>query len=404
METVKTPHPPPRQDKHPDTEKRRGRRRMYGMVAAFAAAAVGAGFFIAPNVNLAGTAAVQYTGTEMSLPTRWANHPVSDPVAAIKRLADSDGNPTNRVGSHLNHPLDYWTIAGNTEFHVQSIATLDRGDQGFFHVLSHSGRSTGKLMFFKNNQQIGNLPTTGRHHPGGMQVVGDYLFVGFDAYKTSPPGVYVYDLTPLFADRGNPRLPAEGRRVITAEGGVPLAAAASVPGDVRFGAQDQGWSADATRTRYVVAIPGYGTGRVALYVSDANVAISDPQFTMRHVETLELQLQDGTKPKYDGGVLVSEPDGSLWLIGMRAKDQNSKQNWLDAFALTARGTTAQQPVVPTHSEKLLTQGGNAAHGVNFRWGGHLAVLPNDGLRVEAVERDIGPTGSRKVYTNTFHNF
>ena len=347
---------------------------------------------ITPGVNLFGqmdepeNVDVIVAGTDMDLATRYTNFTVSDPKTNLLNLS------TKTEKAFIKTPEQGYIASKN---HIQGYAVHDRGDAGMFHIFSHEAQGTGFIYIAKGENggaKIArfNVPE-GYHHPAGMQIIGDYLFVA--AEKSGGGAVLMYDLTPVYNDSKAPDGPVT---LVTTTGG-SSASSVGITNVSKWNGVDG--------LRYVMAVHNYDKRTVDLYVSapEATLAKANSD-TFTHVKTIK---HDNNS--YDNMALVSSPNNDVWMAGFRTSYSGSKaenQSYADIYQLVNGGSSNIAATINSVAQKKFeTKQGSPVglFGVHFRWGVGLNIYENNKLRLNVSERDFGDGQGGGVDVNFFFN-
>lgn len=400
------------------------------------------------------------SGTEMSLPTRWANFSLTDPPTAFNALS------TRIAKDDVSHPgISYDT---NTEHHIQSYSFYNRGNHlQQFHIFDANESKTGTIYITKNkdNKTYGGTKITrfdaptGFAHPAGMQIIGDYLLVAMEGKQESTNAqgkktqqdvgaVFMYNLTSVYKDPekccgdnknqapSTPagRTPKELIRIVGTASAASSVGITAISGDFKYSPYDKGYYWP-TPTRYVIAVHHYEKS-VTLYISKQGVTLADANsgsFEKLATYPLPAKCPNDGSCSYDSMALLSDQQSNVWLIGFRSKGiTNSFADYADLYKLsnvTYRSSSTvhdvdvdMYPNGRTLNEKLTlpgnvtvgrfgtkqftTQHGNIAAwaGPHFRWGPGLTIYEDNKLRLNVTERNWGTAGANKVWVNWFFSY
>lgn len=359
-----------------------------------------------PPANVASTCA----GTEPSIPTRCVNFHVANPAGAFLRFGTRD-NPTRRVQASISHPgISYDTTASH---HIQSYTFYDRGKG--FHIFDANQTYNGQI-YIAEGEKGGTQVTrfnTGFPHPGGMQIIGDYLLVGME--KGNAGAVYMYDLTRVYQHPGsccgtkknqppsNPvnLLNTTGKSSASAVGITNVSASREFSSSDPF--KDSYSHGPLSGIRYVMAVHTYGKS-VALYISKPGVTLADPS----RLDFKQLTSFAATN-SYDSMALLSQPDGSVWMMGFRSyytAHPATFQDYADLWRLTTISSGEVYIInqfVEARNFKTVS-GTSGVNGPHFRWGPGLNISGSDRLRLNVPETNWGTAPGRKVTVNWFFNY
>jgi len=340
---------------------------------------------IMPGKNLFGTMASM--GTSMSQTTRYAHFKIANPENAFSMLA----HPVQRNKGYVKTPgLVYDPNAGD---HIQGYVFYNRGSGKMYHIFSHNNKNQGFIYIAKDKPAskiaMIDLPS-GYNHPGGMQIIGDYLFVAAEGSGKS--AVFMYDLTPVYMYDDPPGKPVT--LISLSEGG-----AASAVGITDIPCNATGG------IRYVLAINNHGSQTVSLYLSNVGVSLSAANSsTFVRVNT---NIKFKNESSYDGMALLGAADGSVWLMGFRANYTGSYADFADLYNIGRSFSEGMKlnatEITPKATKQFNTEHGftTGLYGVHFRWGTGLTIYENDRLRLNVTQREVD---AEYIVVNTFFNY
>ncbi|HEX4952706.1 MAG TPA: hypothetical protein VF017_04855 [Thermoanaerobaculia bacterium] len=225
--------------------------------------------------------------------------------------------------------------------------------------------------------QVFWTPDSGYPHPGGMQVIGDYLVAPIEDGGPTKSRVHFYDLSTM-TDTSPPTLLAT--YVDRPSGGAGAAGMTSYTvGDTEY---------------YLLAV--YDNGALDFYQWEGSPAPSDN--SQSPLFSVTLNATD-----YSAVCLLTGTDQKVYLIGFHTKDYwGTNQDWASLHHVDLDSQTVEAPLDKRHMETThgLLPG---ALGVHFRYGAGLAIIPGTGdadasLKFYATARNFF---ERQLTTNSF---
>jgi len=270
-----------------------------------------------------------------------------------------------KVGDHGKARLFHgepW-IPNMVESHIQGIARY-----GDFYVLTHNnkGYSRGRILVL--SQRLGGLqqqfdsPIEHYNHPGGCQVIGDYLAMALENSDNNRGYVVFYDLRSMTHDIQPSLLPLRIDCPDSGVGGVGIT----------------NYTLPDGREHYLVA--AVDAGEVSLYLSN-DKTLDDPACAFRPV---------GERQRLSGGStshvnLVTDSSNSVYLIAFRdeTNGSGSYNDYVDLYRLD----THDHQLKYLQTRHMYTDRPTSA-GVHFRWSAGLQIVYGDALRFHASQRNF----------------
>ncbi|WP_310409965.1 hypothetical protein, partial [Chamaesiphon sp. OTE_8_metabat_110] len=265
-------------------------------------------------------------------------------------------------------------IPNMVESHVQGVARY-----GNYLLLSHNnkGYSHGFIIVLnvESMKMVHKICTPDEHynHPGGMQVIGDYLMVPVENSSYSQSLIHFYDLS-MMTDSEPPKNETFG---ITRE--FDGAGAAGITNYT-----------DSETEYYLLA--AYNNGAIDFYKSNGNPISNDPGFQeILFSATISCET-------YDSICLLTDVNQQIYMIGFRTYNLGgSNEDYADLYEIDLQKKCVSQ-VIP--SRHFYTEHGGfiGLAGVHFRWGAGLKIVNDSSLNFLATQRNfVGDL----FYTNTF---
>lgn len=289
------------------------------------------------------------------------NPRLKNPADALEKV-DSDGT---------YFKLDYiYAPAESTINHIQGIARYHHDGTGksYFYITHSDLGSDGEIFVYSadDNSYITTIYTKdGYNHPGGCQIIGDFLVVGIENGDNDSSYVSFYD---LFTD---PEKPSPlSTRVYRDDAGCGCAGITAIT--------------EGDRTDYVVA--AYDNGRVDLYRSNGYpLGNSDLSFTSWTSYT-------ASESDYSAINLVTDEANRVYSMGFRSTggDKPDKDYVVLTLLDFGKGTkeVLRERFRPNNKDDI-TQG---MFGVHFRWSGGLRIKSSDDIQIFSTQRNFVPGG------------
>ena len=265
------------------------------------------------------------------------------------------------------------------ESHVQGIAIWN--DLVIF-VQNNKGYSKGKIQvvdrYSADCLYTLDTPYENYNHPGGMQLIGDYLVVPVEKSNHKESIIYFYDLNDL---EDNTILPCKIEQATEGCG------AACITNYTENG------------TEYYLLI-AYNNGTYNFYKSNGK--------TLNNVECCFEKLYAVSPPlledrDYQGLALITDTEQNIYMIGLRTDDLfGSNKDYMDLYELDISNSAhpfSTDVVDPRHMTCVHSGGAIAgANGTHFRWGVGGVVSDLNSLILWATQRNFV---AGNCYTNSF---
>jgi hypothetical protein len=282
-------------------------------------------------------------------------------------------NNVSETGTLFEFNGEPW-IPNMVESHVQGVARY-----GNYLLLSHNnkGYSHGFIIVLnvESMKMVHKICTPDEHynHPGGMQVIGDYLMVPVENSSYSQSLIHFYDLS-MMTDSEPPKNETFG---ITRE--FDGAGAAGITNYT-----------DSETEYYLLA--AYNNGAIDFYKSNGNPISKNPGFQ----EILFSAKLSGEV--YDSICLITDVNQQIHMVGFRVHNLGgSNQDYADLYEIDLPGQCVSEVISSRHFHSK--HGGVVGlAGVHFRWGSGLQIVSDSSLDFFATQRNF--VGGL-FYTNTF---
>jgi hypothetical protein len=235
------------------------------------------------------------------------------------------------------------------------------GELGYLYILDRERKMPTREL---------TIPERGLNHPGGAQVIGDYLAVALEDDDTTRGCVRFYDLSKL-TDSADPKL--LDLRVDTGK-----AANAVGIADIGTGAA----------RRYVMGV--YVGGEVRFYESNA-MPLSDRrcQFTYR------FSAKTGS-PGPDSMALLTDFKDDVYLLSLASSGELSFDDWVILYTVDIAGQkmteTAKLPFCPKNTW---------SQSIHFRFGAGAEVLDENTIDLFASDRNFSQITDPVLFYNRF---
>lgn len=272
-------------------------------------------------------------------------------------------------------------VADMAESHVQGIAAY-----GDFFLLTHNnkGYSRGMILIIDRDSKklVQNFPTSddNYNHPGGCQVIGDFVAVSLENSSHDKSFIRFYDLSEMTDATQPALLDLEIVRPNNGAGGVGITNVT----DVVNGEQIE---------RYVLLT--YDNGTIDIYRSNAlPLGNADCQFEI--VQSDFLIKETG----YAEICLVTDTDNNIFMVGFRTDNLGgSNDDYADLYTVSLDPPGISDAIVQSH-KKTQYGGVKGMDGVHFRWGAGLQIRADGQIELFATQRNFV---GNLWYANTFDN-
>lgn len=314
-----------------------------------------------------------------------ANPPVQDPTGLLYKINPAftkqnvtffpDPSPPMLVSSHAQGIARYRGPGPNPayDYYIISYSNL-AGRFGYVYIASNNPKGLSEPAF---TLQVPAVPIQLRqvrkgdklnphfNHPGGIQVIGDYLVVPVLPYHTRNAAhfydaaiIYLYDLTPLKGSK--PTKPTRERKILELQ-------------------KTNGGSLNGVG---ITRLPDghFALGVVAqrnldIYISSNKPAdLWDAQWNTKQPDYIYT-----LGPKYQTNGLFLDTAGQVWMAGF--DDATSEA---DLYQLTYNGNWAASGIRHPQANRRLTMSG----GVSFRWGGGIETRGPSAIWLYAHGKDV----------------
>lgn len=256
-------------------------------------------------------------------------------------------------------------IQGMAQYNGYYILTQDHPGFGLGWMIIIN-RTKGKVVNYFNTPEY--------NHPGGCQVIGDYLALAVETAEGSGGSVHFYSLKELTDSAQPVQLPPLIRRGSRGAGAVGIT-------DAEVGFQ----------RRYIVAV--YDSREVTLYQSNG---FSLDSGACSFEEIFEQRLSGRGA---DNLCLLTDIHGQVFLIALTSDEHGTTaEDWAELY----RVDFERREISLVHSRHMYNTGGlPGLPGIHFRFGAGLQISSPDEIWLYCSERNfIPPTG---LAVNMFRN-
>ncbi|HTN18383.1 MAG TPA: hypothetical protein VL092_11915 [Chitinophagaceae bacterium] len=275
-------------------------------------------------------------------------NPKINNVESVFTAIDKDGKQTDFSG-------EPW-VANIVESHVQGVARY--GDYWML-TYNNKGYSQGYLMAVNNDSGKlvldFNTPDENYNHPSGIQTIGNFLLVPVENSDASDSYIHFYNMYAM-NDTTQPTLLTYNIH----RSGKGSGAA----GICNFTDNDG-------NERYFMCV--YDNGATDFYTSNAKT-LSDPNISFTLSGSIKLD-QEG----YSSTCLVTDTDGSIYMIGFRVEGSTSYTDYADLYKITLNSKYQPSDMKGIGQKHCVTDYGSMTGiaGVHFRWGAGIYFRNNN---------------------------
>lgn len=258
-------------------------------------------------------------------------------------------------------------VPNMVESHVQGIARY--GDH-YYLTHNNKGYAKGFLLVMDGERIIAkqDTPTEHYNHPGGIQIIGDFLTMSLENSDASSSFVRFYSLK----DPTRPELLTTA--IVRKDKGC---GAAGITSYARNGAE-----------YYLVA--AYDNGKTDFYESNGR-RLGDPELAFHEVGSDQLP-----NTAFSELCLVTQADGQIYGVGFWVNGDVSYED--RCTLLSYDRNTSTMAVVDVRHMYTELGGVTGIAGVHFRWGAGLELTSNTAMDFYATQRNF--VGGL-FYTNKF---
>ena len=291
-----------------------------------------------------------------------------------------------KIGTYVYFTVDDWPDTESIENHLQGIAMYKD-----FYIFSNSDDPYGRLVFVsklgdKDVDKKTIWKDTALEHPGGIQVIGDYLLMGAEGKEGGKDvgKILLYDLTPL--NNSDPQVPGDPKTLLTIDG----KSRASTVGVTDI-LQLNGIKLPYDKRVYIIGVTS--GSKLDLY-STNQVGLDDI------MGITELTLQATYDFSYDSdyhsmALFCSNNDNSLHFIGFRAPSSGATyRDTYDVYQLTDKNghfikDDKGRPKQIRYDQHCITEHyETAVHaGVHFRWGSGIQIESSSEIKLLVTKRN-----------------
>lgn len=263
-------------------------------------------------------------------------------------------------------PKDDGGIAGTIGTHVQGI--VHNQDYVFLSHNRLAVQSTGMIAVISKKkgevQYWFDTPEEADHypHPGGMQLIGDYLMVPVENGDHNQSDVHFYDLSNM-TNKVPPQKLAYSLRRHNGTGAAGITNYTS--GGIEY---------------YLMA--AYDNGKLHFYKSNG-LTLADPGFALSSL--FETKVAEGG---YSTICLLTDKNNGLYMIGFWTESPElDPVDYMDYYTLNIDKKSISGVVERRH---MITEHGGVVgpDGVHFRFGAGLRIMSDTSLKAFATQRNF----------------
>jgi hypothetical protein len=277
--------------------------------------------------------------------------------------------------------------------HIQGLVYYDRHDM---YIYSHCFDDDAGYLFFakENDGLLGQIKIINGHkNPGGMQILGDYLFIAIE--QPNKRYVLVYDLMTFAGNKSFPQsatiaTPRYALNGIDSDSENPASAVgvANLLGNLNY--PGAAASVSATDRRWVIGVYDYSESKVSLYFTGTTSEglesiVSSNQYPFSGNTTIKI----APDRQYDSIALFTDNDDNIWMIGFRGEGSTQFKSYADLFKLTYSNGNTRHPYgkVESIESKQFNTKGNLYHN-SFRWGTSFQIKSSTSVLITVSERNL----------------
>ena len=279
----------------------------------------------------------------------------------------------NIPGAFSNLPIDGTMefVSGTPDFgttaHIQGM-----GICGKYILLTHNrAKSNGYWIVINNDYSSNSVEKydisfpEGYFHPGGIQVIGNYVAVGMEKNENDNSTSYVcfYDLTNLSDSTGPVLLTAP--QIYRSKGG---AAAVGITGVSDY---------------YILAVYTSFDSLVHIYQSN-NFPLGNSNLIF-YPELFSFQVMvNDVGVGYDNINLYTDQAGNVYMIGMRGEDMKTMEDYIELIYIDVANKTYQ--LIQKSRQVSTDTGGLGKVGSHFRYGAGTQILDSNNFWIYCSSR------------------
>lgn len=239
--------------------------------------------------------------------------------------------PPNVVADHFQGVVSY------DDYIIQSYSNIDYS-RGYIVVINKKKKAV-TLVF--------HTPIDGYPHPGGMQVIGDYLAVALENKKTDQSYIIFYYLKSMTDDIEPSFLPFWIRRPKGDDGGKGGAGGVGIT---------DWFDAKTKSNRYLIA--AYDDGKCDFYVAENDYLVTND--TPAKFQFREKLSQNS----YSTVSLITDDNNVKWLLGFYSTGALPEEDWVDLYTVSV----SKKQVAFIQKKHFYFDNPGA-----FRWGGGVVL-------------------------------
>lgn len=264
-------------------------------------------------------------------------------------LPGDDNDVVDLIGTHVQG------IAHTQDDIFLSYNRVPTAPTGLLAVVS---KKTGWVVHWIYTPQ----ESAGYQHPGGMQIIGDYLMVPIENWQHNQSYIHFYDLSSM-TDKVPPQPLAYSLRRHNGSGAAGIT----------------NYTSGGTEYYLMVA---YDNGKLYFYRSNG-LTLADEAFALSLLFTTEVS-QGG----YSSLCLVTDKNNGVYMIGFWTEAADSAPvDYMDLYSVDIGNQRVSDVLKSRH---MITQYGDIVGpaGVHFRFGAGLRILSDTALKAYATQRNF----------------
>lgn len=287
-----------------------------------------------------------------------AANPIVDNASWQFAAIATDGEKADLTGGDEYSDTSYSHVQGFARYEGYYLVVQNRHDHAYGKIYFFDADTGALVDSWHLEVGSGSDDADGHdlsyNHPGGIQVIGDYLLVPIQTQNYQHSVVQLWDLTPL----------RSGSTAITLVDGDFLPDS----NDKRIGA---------------IGIVNTGDGFVIAAGNDKTIHIYTAEGT--DLEKADFQFSFSGKTKYDsaGACLLTDDSGTIYLVSTGGE---SFVVSYDDYALLYRIDVANQQIGYVSAKTCMSHSTIGFAGVHFRWGSGIYFREGPRLGLMATQR------------------
>jgi hypothetical protein len=273
------------------------------------------------------------------------------------------------------------------ESHVQGVAIYMN-----YYIASHNDKGYSKGIYMildgKNSYQ---LETYDEHfnHPGGIQIIGDYLIAAVENSDHDAAHIRLYDMSKMCLNT-DPKIYPEIEKEFDLY--TPSRGAGAV-----------GITSYERENKEYFLLCTFDSAHLYFYHQEIPSGKTLPQIKFTHSPVVQ-KVPNYSQSSYTSLTLLTDISGIVYLIGLRVEgEESSYKDIADLYRLDTEKLSKGESNVAKliRSRQLKTVHGSiiGIDGIHFRWGSGVKICSSHNLKLLATQRNF--TGG-ELDINIFH--